>query len=276
MPLVINRAIYATAPRLTVTSGSTLLEQLVDVAKADPSPVIERSVKKLRKHLGRVRAGEAEAVRAAVLSTPAGNFGLDLRADRCCKAFKLRLQAWPLLGDDEQARRAGRHLALLFPNGLRFTKATFGEQDAEMRRMVAEIKNPELAESLDELVGPKFIKAFKTVVKAYSEMVKAMGRKVDDAVNQRDVVVEIQAVIVQHASRVLGELDDDDPASVERVRRLLAPIDNYRARLASAGSGGASAVDAADEDEDEDEDVGDEDGDGGGEGSTGPTAPTPA
>jgi hypothetical protein len=258
MSLAIDRAAYALSPRIGVDTGSTLLEQLVDVAKDDVSATIDTSVKKLRKLLGRARAANAEGVRMSATATAAGDFELDLRADRSAKAIKLRLEAWPLLEDGERAKRANEHLRLLFPEGLRFTKASFAVQDAEMRRMVGEMKDPALAESLEELVGEDFIKAFKKVAKAYSTMVKAMGRAVAGEVDLRAMLSEMQTAIVQHASRVLGELDDDDAASVERVRMLLAPIDNFRAR---AGQGGGGVTGAAEDEE--------EDGEGTPEGETG-------
>jgi hypothetical protein len=86
--------------------------------------------------------------------------------------------------------------------------------------MLGEMKDAELRASLDELVGPEFIDAY-----------------------QRAMVVEMQTAIVQHVSRVLGELDDDDPESVQRVRGLLAPIDNFRARAPQGGGGDGAGGD---------------------------------
>lgn len=257
--LSIDRAAYAVGPRIGVDTGSTLLEQLVDVAKDDESAAIEQSVKKLRKLLGRARLASAEVVRATATATSAGDLALDLRADRNAKAIKLRLEAWPLVESGERARRASDHLRLLFPDGLQFTKASFAVQDAEMRRMVAEMQRPELAESLDELVGEAFLKPFRKVTKQYSKMVKAMGHATATSVDLRGILSEMQTAIVQHASRVLGELDDDDPASVERVRGLLAPIDNFRAR---AGQGGGVVVEEEGGEEDEEDAEGDDVGAG--------------
>ena len=247
--MAIDRAAYALSPRIGVDTGSTLIEQLVDVAKDDPSTVIDASVKKLRKVLGRARTATAEGVRASATTSAAGDLELDLRTDRAAKAVKLRLEAWPLVESGDRARRASEHLRLLFPEGLQFTKASFAVQDAEMRRMVAEMQRPELAESLDELVGPEFVKSFKKLGKQYSKMVKAMGHATTASVDLRAVLSEMQMAIVQHASRVLAELEDDEPASVERVRMLLAPIDNFRAR-----QGGGAVTDAREEDEAEDVD----------------------
>lgn len=259
VPIAIDRTPYTSAPRIGMASGATLIEQLIDVAKGEESPTIADSVKKLRKTLANARATHVQAGRASATPTAAGDLVLDATADRCLKALKLRLDAWPLIDTGERAQRATRHLALLFPRGLQPTQATFAVQDAEMRRISTELKDGELADSLDELVGPEFIAAFKKVAKAYSAMVKAMGRVVDSGVDQRTVVIAMQTVIVQHASRVLGELEDDEPGSVERVRRLLAPIDNFRAR---AGQGGGSG-----DGEGEGEDVGERTEDEAGRGS---------
>lgn len=207
--------------------------------------MIATSVKKLRKVLGTARDAKAQSVRASAKSTAAGDLELDRRADRRVKAVKLRLEAWTLVAEDEEERagRAEEHLRLLFPGRLQCTQASFAVQDAEMRRLLEEMKEAELAESLEELVGLEIIQAFKRVAKAYSEMVKAMGRAVSEEVDQRTVVAEMQTAIVQHVSRVLGELEDDDAESVKRVRRLLAPIDNFRARAAQGGGDGATETD---------------------------------
>jgi hypothetical protein len=157
----------------------------------------------------------------------------------------MRLEARVLLDDGEPAVRAAEHLALVFPEGLAFTKASYAAQDAVMQRMLRQLKDAELAESLDELVGPEYIKAFKKHAKAYSAMVKAMGRVVTSTIDQREVLLEMQAAIVQHASRILGELRDADPKSVARTRGLLAPIDNFRARVAGNASRAAAPAEPA-------------------------------
>jgi hypothetical protein len=239
MPLAIDRSPYVTAPRLSIATGATLLGQLVDAVE-DPaleaSPAILESAKDLGKLLAKARAADDAATTAAATSTTAGDVELDQRADRTIKAIHLRLQARVLLDDGEPAQRAAEHLALLYPEGLAFTKASYAAQDAVMQRMLRQLKSDELAESLDEIVGPEYIKAFKSLAKAYSTMVKAMGRVVPTTIDQHEVLVEIQAAVVQHASRILGELRDANPKSVARTRALLAPIDNFRARA----NGGAA------------------------------------
>lgn len=248
MPLVIDRSLYVASPRIGVDSGATLLEQLVDVAKDDESEVIGGSVKKLRKVLGKARDTKARGVRVGATATAAGDLGLDRRADRCMRALRDRLEAWTVVAElePERAERAQGHLRLLFPSGLQPTQASFAVQDAEMRRMVGELKDAALEESVTELAGEEFVAAFRSVAKEYSAMVKAMGRTVAEEVDQRSMVGEMQLAIVQHTSRVLGELDDDDPESVQRVRKLLAPIDNFRARAAQGGAGGSTTEADAD------------------------------
>lgn len=237
MPLALDRSLYVSSPRISIATGATLLGQLVDAAEdpsLDASPPILESAKDLRKLLGKARASDDAATTANATVTAAGDLELDQRADRTTKAIYLRLQARVLLDDGEPAQRAAEHLVLLYPEGLAFTKAYYAAQDAVMQRMVRQIKDAELGESLDELVGPEYIKAFKKVAKAYSVMVKAMGRVVTTTVDQREVLVEMQVAIVQHASRILGELRDADPKSVARTRALLAPIDNFRARASTS------------------------------------------
>jgi len=114
-----------------------------------------------------------------------------------------------------------------------FTKASFAEQDVEMHRILAVIKDADVGASLAELVSSKILAVFKKVAKEYAAMVKEMGQFQLSEVFVRDEVNAVQTAIVRHASRILGELDDDDPQSVESTRALLVPIDNLRARTAS-------------------------------------------
>lgn len=67
-----------------------------------------------------------------------------------------------------------------------------------------------------------------------------MGRVVPNTIGQREVIVDMQTAVVQHASRILGELRDADPKSVARTRMLLAPIDNHRARAHTSAARSAT------------------------------------
>jgi hypothetical protein len=238
MPLAIDRAQYASAPRgLSVSNGIPLLAQLVDAA-SDPtleaSPSIHESAKELGKLLTRARTADDAA--ATVTTSSAGDPVLDQRTDRVTKALNLRLQAAALLEDGDASERAADHLVLLYPEGLAFTKASYAAQDTVMQRMLRQLKGSELAASVEELAGKKYLTTFKSIAKDYHAMVTAMGRVVPTTIDQRSILVDMQTLVVQHASRILGELRDADPKSVARTRALLAPIDNFRARTSASGS----------------------------------------
>lgn len=237
MPLAIDRSLYVSAPRgLSVSTGIPLFAQLVDAAQdpeLDASPAVRDSAKELGKLLTRARAVD-DAV-ATATSAAAGDPVLDQRCDRINKALYLRLQAAALLEDGEEAERAAEHLAALYPEGLAYIKASYAAQDTVIQRMLRQLKDPELAASVEKLAGKKYLTAFKAVAKDYHAMVTAMGRVVEVPIDQRGVLVEMQDLVVQHASRVLGELRDSDPKSVARTRALLAPIDNFRARNPATG-----------------------------------------
>jgi hypothetical protein len=238
MPLAIDRTPYVNAPRsMSVSTGIPLLAQLVDAAQ-DPaleaSAPVRESAKALGKLLARARAVDDAAAMAT--SSAAGDIELDQRADRITKALLLRLQAAALLDDEDASARASDHIGTLYPEGLVFTKATFAAQDTVMQRMLRQLKDTGLAASVEALAGKPYLTAFKAVAKDYHAMVTAMGRAVQDPIDQRSVLLEMQSLIVQHATRILGDLRDDDPKSVARTRAFLAPIDNFRARNSSGSS----------------------------------------
>ena len=214
-----------------MTNGITLLAQLVDAAqdpKLDAAPSVLDSAKDVGKVLTRAR--KAEQALATATSSAAGDPVLDQRCDRVSKALYLRLQAATLLEDEEDSERAADHLTALYPEGLAFTKASYAAQDTVVQRMIRQLKEPELAASVEELAGKKYLTSFKSVAKDYHAMVTAMGRVVEEQIDQRGILLEMQDIVVQHASRILGELRDAEPKSVAKTRALLAPIDNFRAR----------------------------------------------
>lgn len=232
MPLAIDRSPYVSAPRgLSMTNGIPLLAQLIDAAqdpKLDASPSVLESAKDLGKLLTRAR--KAEQAIATAGSSAAGDPVLDQRCDRVTKALYLRLEAATLLEDGEGSERASDHLTALYPEGLAFTRGSYAAQDTVVQRMIRQLKAPELAASVEELAGKEYVTAFKSVAKEYHAMVTAMGRVVEEQIDQRGILLEMQDIIVQHASRILGDLRDSEPKSIAKTRALLAPIDNFRAR----------------------------------------------
>jgi hypothetical protein len=236
MTLAIDRSPYVNAPRgLSVSTGIPLLAQLVSAAQ-DPALEASPSVRESAKALGKllVRARAANDAAATATSSAAGDPELDQRADRATKALNLRLQAAALLEDADASDRAADHLARLFPDGLAFTRTSYAAQDTAMQRMLRQLKDPTLAASVEELAGKRYVSAFRAIARDYHAMVTAMGRVVPTSVDQRSILLEMQSLIVQHASRILGDLRDADPKSVARTRALLAPIDNFRARNQSS------------------------------------------
>ncbi len=232
MTISIDRSVYATAPRISLSAGIGLLEQLI-AASAHGSPAVQASAANLKKRLRNARKVHQEAAQAVTKPRGSGDLELDHRADRLLAAIKMHLDAWALVEEAAESQRASDLLVLLFPNGMAFTKAPFAEQDVEMQRMLAVIKDADVGASLAELVSPKILAVFKKVAKEYAAMVNEMGQFLPSEVFARDEVNAVQTAIVRHASRILGELDDDDPQSVESTRALLAPIDNLRTRTAS-------------------------------------------
>ncbi|WP_437597129.1 hypothetical protein WMF28_31455 [Sorangium sp. So ce590] len=81
----------------------------------------------------------------------------------------------------------------------------------------------------------------------------AMKKQRDEMVAQEEaaatsnlgtVVRAIQAAIVSYATKVVGMVDEDDPATLETVRRALRPLDAHResgARRAHGGTKGEAA-----------------------------------
>ncbi|CAN96154.1 hypothetical protein predicted by Glimmer/Critica [Sorangium cellulosum So ce56] len=57
--------------------------------------------------------------------------------------------------------------------------------------------------------------------------------------NLATYVRAIQSAVVNHATKVAGMVDEDEPETVESVRKALRPLDAHREAGARRGQGGA-------------------------------------
>ncbi|WP_437731193.1 hypothetical protein [Sorangium sp. So ce1335] len=160
----------------------------------------------------------------------------------------MRLVAYSMLPPERfpKARRAGELVNELFgDDGLSFLSAEYSVQNTVMASIVEHIQEAGLQPEIDALAGPEFLEQIGNVVPRYDMMVKDRLQKEAAATsNLTPVVRAIQSAIVSYATKVAGMVDEDDPATIETVRRALRPLDAHRessARRAQGGTKGEAA-----------------------------------
>lgn len=235
---------YVRAPIVTVSSGVTLALAVADACPKDAPANVKKAQKRLRSTAEKARDDLAARNRALGVYSEEDSRVLDNEADRCWGGLRMRLQAMAMLpaAISPKARRAAELDALLFGEGSEFLKAEYVVQGPAMAAILQRIDEDKLAADVDAVAGPEFLKAIRDVQPRYEAMVSERLRR-DKAMGQNllETTRALQAAIVNYTTKLIGTIDDDDPASVEAVRVALLPVANFResaARSAASPSAG--------------------------------------
>lgn len=239
---------YLRAPIITVSSGITLADALVKGAPADAPANVKKAVKRLKATAEKARDDLSARNKALGVYKEEDSRDLDNEADRAWGAFRMRLQALAMLPGDRfpRAARAAELDALLFPEGTEFLKAEYTVQGPTMGAILRRIKDDDLADELDDLVGPELLKAIRHVQPRYEAMLTERLRR-DKALGQNllETTRGLQAAIVNYTTKLVATIDDDDAASIEAVRVALLPLTNFRDAAARPTSGPPTTPDGA-------------------------------
>ena len=233
---------YATLPLMTLSAQIVLARTLVEVAPRGLSGLAQRSRQRLETLAQSGQAAQGARQRALGTS-PEDTRALDGQADRAVSALRQRLEAYALLPDEDfpRAERARELGAQLFPEGLGFLNLPYIEQLAAMELLLARIEQEKLAADLDALCGPAFLANLRAIVPRYRAMVQGGLQRPDDAANLQEHRRKLSAAIVDYATKIAALYDEEDPKSLDRIRRALRPIDALRAQLSRRPGAGDPA-----------------------------------
>jgi hypothetical protein len=141
------------------------------------------------------------------------------------------MSALARLGSDVSARaaKAQAMLALLFPEGITFVKEDAGAAWAAGQRRLDRIESEGLGPAIVELVGSDVLEAAKRATAGLREASGAGPAPRDQGAVVADRVASFTRHLAIYCRLLLAKLDETDPASVERFRRAVLPLDEYRA-----------------------------------------------
>lgn len=250
MDLTFDATAYIRAPIINLANGVTLAGALV-AACPDPAPSnVAKACAKLK------AAGEAGQKALTARRRENGTYSeedsrvLDREADNSFGALRMRLVAYSMLPVERypQAGRAGEIVKTLFgSDGLTFLSADYSVQDAVMASVVQHIEDAGLQQDIDAIAGPEFLEQIRNVLPRYHAMVQDKLQKESAATSNLTTHVRaIQTAIVEYATKIAGMVDEDDPQTIEIVRKALRPLDVHRETLARKAHGGAKADAAPD------------------------------
>ena len=247
MAMSLDPVTYAHAPSVTVSTGITLASALVDACPKDAPANVKKAAAHLKSIAALARTDLAERNRQLGTFPDEDSRGLDNEADRCWGGLRLCVQGKAMLRPDlyPKAKVAAEIDAKLFAQGTEFLKAEYASQSSSMAVLLQMIDDDKMEKDINAVVGPDFLTAIRDVQPRYETMVKErLRRDTASGQNLTERVRSIQNAIVNYASKVVGSVEHDDPATAEAARVALLPIVNHREAAAAAQrSAPAAAVD---------------------------------
>lgn len=237
MAISLDPVTYAHAPSITVSTGITLATALVDACPKNAPANVKKAAVYLKSIADLARADLADRNRALGTFPDEDSRALDNEADRCWGGFRLCIQGKAMLRPDlyPKARLAAELDAKLFAQGTEFLKAEYASQSSSMAVLLQRIDDDKLEKDINSVVGPDFLTAIRDVQPRYEAMVKErLRRDTASGQNLTERVRTIQNAIVNYASKVVGSVEHDDPATAESARVALLPIVNHREAAAAA------------------------------------------
>lgn len=266
---------YQRAPRGNLRSIVSLAAALVEHAPRDASDTVDRTTGNLQETIAEAEQGLTVRSRESAPADFSHELVLDGGADALWGALRSGLEARAALGHagiaavlatqskrspvavalragQNKAKRAKVLLGKLFGEaGLSFTQRTYPEQAVSMATMLRLIDEDELAEEIDELVGPELLVALRATQPAYEAMVDArLSRDRRPKTDLNALRQKLTRAIGRHCNAVLALLDERDPDSLPLVIDALRPVEVFRAQASASGATTADEEEAAGGDDD--------------------------
>jgi hypothetical protein len=229
-----------TLPRLDVAGGLALATQVIAAAEKEAlaaalEPALQRS-------LTRLTAAKDALQQAAVAQAPLvredseAAVAADRDVDSAWAGLHLVLQGvMRFPGFPDQQRHAETLLNALFPNGLDFTQMTFKEEWAESSIRLKRVEEQQLAAHFAALHLGEHHTRLKALQAEYG---KALGITDVNAPaapvpSQLEPLQALGSELRDWVVRVVASVERDVPATGERARRLLNPIEEWKSRAAA-------------------------------------------
>ena len=237
-PAFIELTSYGRPVRLSVTSGITLPTRVIKAAQAEPSPRVHASLEDIRSTTEVLK--ELLVARQRRLNLRP----IDHEFDGSWAGLFGRVHAHTRVRTSPHRERAGELLTELFPGGLAWLKEGFEAEWIHAKTLLERIDQDGHAEELELIAGEGFLQWARDASAKLGEALGLGKSEPPRAPGLAPALTAIAHAIANYGRILAGEVDLDDPASLEAFRLAVAPIDEHR-RSQRAGKG--AALDEAEE-----------------------------
>lgn len=247
---IIDARNYVVAPRMNSTNAIVLAHRLVETAEADAAEerrVLDPTQLRLLGQVTRKVEGVKVVMRDRVLQKPEKLRPVVQPVTNVLIAMHGGLEAIARLPIDAgtRSKRAQRVLAIAFPEGTAFASGDAEAVWVAARHFLAIVDDQGLATEIGELIGPEFLELARHSVDALGTVlgVEKGARRLPGRSALSEALEKLGEAITRYSRQLVAELDEEDPASVERFLRLVAPLDAHRASYAGGGNAGDEDLD---------------------------------
>jgi hypothetical protein len=126
----------------------------------------------------------------------------------------------------------------LFPDGVSFTKLPAESAWSEGKRRITRIDDEELAREIADLIGEEFVTAARDSTSTLADAIGtgAADHTTPSSTGVSERLLKFGRAVGRYGRLLVGDCDEDDPASVERFLKAMAPIDVHRAAMRAGGT----------------------------------------
>lgn len=215
---------YIRPPKIGAASGFVLSARLLGAAPPDPSMRVLAALDRMRSRALEVQRAVKERARLRGRSLRAE----DREFDGAYAAFRSRMIAHTQRPGNPRGPRAAELLADLLPEGLQFTKTSYGEQWFYSDTLLQRIDDEGLSEELEKLVGAEFLTDLRVAHATLGEALGIDAPQPDSAPGLSEAVNALAAAIADYGRVLAGEVDSEDEESVDAFLRAMTPRDTHR------------------------------------------------
>lgn len=245
---------YVARPRMNTTNGIVLAYRLVEAAETESAAVGGVLDATQRRLLGQVveKVEDVKLVqRDRALHKPQKLRPVVQPVTNVLVAMHGALESIARLPPEtvERAKRAQQVIAIGFREGTSLVKGDAESIWVAASRFLSIVDERGLAGQIGELIGPEFLEVARRAVDGLGTAlgVTKGARRLPDRAALAEALVSLGFAIARYARNLVAQLDEDDPESVARFLRLVAPLDahraSYRSRGRAADDGGGPLTD---------------------------------
>lgn len=228
---------YVRNVRSSSTLAPVLAARLHKAAPEDLTPVQKKALKLVLTSADEVTSTQSERDRMAPgkLRPVLDAFSNDWTAFFEALAAKARVPSRV----SDVGKRAAAIETSLFPDGVSFTQLPAESAWSEGKRRIGRIDEERLTGEVGELVGTEFLTAARQSTAALADAIGtgAAPRSTPSSTGLFDALAKFGRAVGRYGRLLAADCDEEEPASVDRFLRAVAPIDVHRSTMRGGGGG---------------------------------------